>query len=50
MVCWRACVVWRKNHFVKAVCSVFLLATFSKFMWMASFTFKCISRFSMAQF
>ncbi|PIL33724.1 hypothetical protein GSI_04349 [Ganoderma sinense ZZ0214-1] len=28
IVCWRACVVWHKNSLVKAVCGVFLLATF----------------------
>ncbi|KAM5537428.1 hypothetical protein V8D89_008947 [Ganoderma adspersum] len=28
VVCWRACVVWRKNHLVKAISGVFLLATF----------------------
>ena len=30
IVCWRACVIWHKNHVVKAICGVFLLATFGK--------------------
>ncbi|KAM5536409.1 hypothetical protein V8D89_009845 [Ganoderma adspersum] len=27
IVCWRACVIWHRNHVIPAVCCIFLLAT-----------------------
>ncbi|KAM5536425.1 hypothetical protein V8D89_009861, partial [Ganoderma adspersum] len=32
IVCWRVCVVWHKNHTVKAICGTFSVATVGKLL------------------